>query len=81
MANITIRDIPDTLFQDLKKQAKKERRSVNSQIIQGLSEYIAKKKPTKYVLQEIRELRESIDTKGFNPTQEQLKALVEEGRP
>ena len=44
MPNITIRDIPDTLYQDIKTIALKERRSVNSQIIQGLAEYLTHKK-------------------------------------
>ena len=81
MPNITVREIPDVLYQDIKSLAQKERRSINSQIVYGLSQYVKNKKSTEQRLTEIRKLRDSIDVKGFHPTQEELKAAVEEGRP
>ncbi|MBU2644893.1 hypothetical protein KKI24_09320 [bacterium] len=80
MPNITIRDIPDVLYQDIKKLAEQERRSVNSQIIHGISEYMTRKKSAHRLIDEIKELRSSIDVKGFEPSQEDLKKRVEEGR-
>ncbi len=73
MPSITIREIPDVLYQDIKNLAEEERRSINSQIIYGLSQYVKNKKSTEQRLAEIRKLRESFDVKGFHPTQETLK--------
>jgi len=81
MPNITIREIPNTLYQDIKKMAEEERRSINSQIIYGLSQYVKNKKSIEQRLVEIRKLRNSINVRGFHPTQEELKEMVEEGRP
>lgn len=80
MPNITIRDIPDVLYQDIKRLAEKERRSVNSQIIHGIAEYMTRKKSANRLIEEIKELRSSIDVKGFEPLQEDLKRTIEEGR-
>ncbi len=81
MSNITIREIPDVLYQDIKKMAEEERRSINSQIIYSLSQYVKNEKSMEQRLAEIRELRHAINVKGFHPTQEELKEMVEEGRP
>jgi antitoxin FitA len=81
MPNITIREIPDVLYQDIKKMAEEERRSINSQIIYSLSQYVKNEKSTEQRLAEIRKLRQAINVKEFHPTQEQLKEMVEEGRP
>jgi hypothetical protein len=81
MPNITIREIPNPLYQDIKKMAEEERRSINSQIIYGLSQYVKNKKSIEQRLVEIRKLRNSINVRGFHPTQEELKEMVEEGRP
>ncbi len=81
MPSITIREIPDVLYQDIKNLAQEERRSINSQIIYGLSQYVKSKKTTEQRLSEIRKLRGSFDVKGFHPTQETLKTMVGEGRP
>jgi hypothetical protein len=61
--------------------AEEERRSINSQIIYGLSQYVKNKKSIEQRLVEIRKLRNSINVRGFHPTQEELKEMVEEGRP
>ncbi len=81
MPNITIREIPDVLYQDIKKMAEEDRRSINSQIIYGLFQYVKNEKSAEQRLTEIRKLRNSINVKGFHPTQEELKEIVEEGRP
>jgi hypothetical protein len=80
MPNITIREIPDVLYQDIKKMAEEERRSINSQIIYNLSQYVKNEKSTEQRLAEVRKLRQAINVKDFHPTQEQLKEMVEEGR-
>ena len=81
MPSITVREIPDVLYQDIKTIAEEERRSINSQIIYGLSQYIKNKKSTVQRLNDIKRMRKSIDVKGFYPTQEELKNKIEEGRP
>ncbi|MBT7154162.1 MAG: hypothetical protein HN580_03220 [Deltaproteobacteria bacterium] len=80
MPNITIRDIPDTLYQDIKTIALKERRSVNSQIIQGLAEYLTHKKSTTRLLNEIRIIHENLSLKGFKLSPSEMKSIIEEGR-
>lgn len=81
MANITVRDIPNEIFNEIKMLAERERRSLNSQVIVGLTEYVTNQRTTEQRLAKIRDFRASIDTKGFHPTQEELKQFVEEGRP
>ena len=80
MPNITVREIPDVLYQDIKSIAEEERRSINSQIIYGLSQFVKNQKSTKQKLNDIKKLRSSIDVKGFQPTQDDLKKMIEEGR-
>lgn len=80
MPNITVRGIPDDTFNEIKMLAEKEHRSLNSQILAGLEEYINSKKSSLQKLKEIRSLRKSIDIKGFNPTSDQIKGMIEEGR-
>lgn len=80
MPNITVRDIPDVLYQDIKKLAEQDRRSINSQIIHGMSEYVNRKKSARRLIYEIKELRSNMDVKGFAPSPEELKKAIEEGR-
>lgn len=80
MPNITVRGIPDDTFNEIKSLAEKEHRSLNSQILTGLEEYVNSKKSSLHRLSEIRKIRKSIDTKGFNPDPKDLKAMIEEGR-
>lgn len=80
MPNITVREIPDILYQDIKSIAEEERRSINSQIIYSLSQFVKSKKPAEQKLKGIKRLRASIDVKDFHPTQEELKKMVDEGR-
>ncbi len=80
MPNITVREIPDVLYQDIKSIAEEERRSINSQIIYSLSQFVKNQKSTKQKLKDIKKLRSTIDVKGFQPTQDELKKMIEEGR-
>ncbi len=81
MPNITIRGIPDVLYQDIKRLAEKGHRSINNQIIHGISEYVSKKKSAERVIKEIREIHANIDVKGFELSPEEMKKVIEEGRP
>jgi antitoxin FitA len=80
MPNITVREIPDVLYQDIKSIAEEERRSINSQIIYGLSQFVKNKKSTEQKQKDIKKLRASIDVNGFQPKQDELKKMIEEGR-
>ena len=80
MPNVTVRGIPDVLYQDIKHLATQRHRSVNSQIIVSLSEHVSRRKTTRRIIQEIEEIHAGIDVKGFSPTQEELKETIEEGR-
>jgi antitoxin FitA len=80
MPNITVREIPDVLYQDIKSIAEEERRSINSQIIYGLSQFVKNKKSTEQKQNDIKKLRASIDVNAFQPKQEELKKMIEEGR-
>ena len=80
MPNITIRDIPDVLYQDIKYFARKNHRSINGQIIHGISKYISRKKPAVKVIEEIRNIHDSIDVKGFELSPEEMNKIIEKGR-
>lgn len=80
MPNITIRDIPDTLYQDIKTIAAKERRSLNSQFIQCIAEYMSRKKSPTRLLAEIHAMHNTLELKGVNLSPSEMKAIIEEGR-
>lgn len=81
MPNITIRGIPDILYQDIKRLSEKEHRSINSQIIHGIADYVSRKKNAEKVLKEIETIHAGIDVKGFELSAEEMKKIIEEGRP
>lgn len=81
MPNITIRNIPDVLYQDIKRFAQKDHRSINSQIIHGISEYVSRKKSAAKVIKEIREIHANIQAQGFELSPEEMKKVIEQGRP
>ncbi len=81
MPNITIRGIPGVLYQDIKRLAEEEHRSINNQIIHGISEYVSRKKSAERVIKEIKEIHSNIDVKGFELSPEEMKKVIEEGRP
>ena len=81
MPNITIRDIPNVLYQDIKHFAQKDRRSINSEIIYGMFEYISRKKSAVTVIEEIKKIHADIDVKGFELSPKETKKIIEQGRP
>ncbi|MCP4755510.1 MAG: hypothetical protein GY866_31995 [Proteobacteria bacterium] len=81
MPNITIRNIPDVLYQDIKRLAAQDHRSINSQIIHGISEYVSRKRSAARVIKDIREIHADIDVKGFELSPEEMNDVIEEGRP
>ncbi|MBU3918006.1 hypothetical protein KKA14_20960 [bacterium] len=79
MATITVRNVPDSVYRDLQKESKKENRSLNGQVLQIFKDYINQKKPTETILKDIEALHEKVGSINFS--QEEIKTIIEEGRP
>lgn len=61
MANLSLRDVPDYLYQQIKEIADRERRSVNQQIVVLLERSVQQlKRPKADVLERIDQRREAI---------------------
>ncbi|MCD6532699.1 MAG: Arc family DNA-binding protein [Deltaproteobacteria bacterium] len=81
MPNITIRNIPDVLYHDIKHFAQKDHRSINSEIIHGIFEYISRKKSAVTMIEEIKKIHENIDVNGFELSPKEMKKVIEQSRP
>lgn len=79
MVNLTIKNIPDELYEKLKAAAVRNRRSLNNEIIVYM-ERILSKPPQNVaeILAKAATIRER--TAHYHLTQEQLEAWIEEGR-
>lgn len=61
MANFSLRDVPDELYQQIKEIAERERRSVNQQIMVLLERAVQQqKRPSADLLEQIDRQREAI---------------------
>jgi plasmid stability protein len=79
MATLTIKNIPDHLYQNLKNQALSHHRSINSEVIVCLEKALEKNKPQlNIILKEARRLRTK--TSKHKLTEKQLKNAKEQGR-
>ncbi len=79
MATITVKNIPDDLYELLKAQAKTNRRSINSEIITLIERAVRSYRiDPEEVLARAREIRESIE---YVITDEELDKFINEGRP
>lgn len=80
MASITLKNLPDSLYQRLKARAQAHRRSVNSEIIHCL-ETIAKPRrlSPEERLERLRAVRPKLDEKAIGL--DELLRAVDEGRP
>jgi len=79
MANITIKNIPDGVYQELKQRAETQRRSLNSEIIHILEQAVANKKlPPEVTLSRARELRDKVQGK-LSATE--IQQAIDSGRP
>lgn len=76
MANISLRDVPDELYRQLKEMAERERRSVNQQILVLLERSVRQqKRPAAEVWEQIDRQREAIRARvGITPDSAQLIA-------
>lgn len=81
MAAITLKNVPERLYERLKYYAKLRRRSLNSEIIFNLERAVglAEEDPQRLRM-EAREFREKLDKKAQIPVEEVEKA-INQGRP
>ena len=80
MTTITLKNIPDDLYQRLKLQARAHRRSVNSELIHCLETVLRPRRITAQDrLARIRGMRPGIDPRAVDP--EDILEAVDRGRP
>jgi hypothetical protein len=80
MVTITVKNIPDEIYERLKLTAKANRRSINSQIITIIEEAVRSKKiDHEILLLQARQLREA--TAGYAITDEEFNQMKDAGRP
>jgi hypothetical protein len=81
MATITLKNIPETLYERLKHFAKLRRRSLNSEIIYNLEKSVGLvEEDPEELLKQIKAFRERIGKKG-QLTAEEIEKVINEGRP
>ena len=81
MATITLKNIPEVLYERLKHFAKLRRRSLNSEIIYNLEKSVglAEEDPEE-LMKEIRAFRQRIGKK-VQLSAEEIEKAINEGRP
>ena len=80
MATITIKNIPDDLYADLKHTAAQNRRSINSEVIISIERAVRSSRiEPDELLEKIRVLREA--TAVYTLTDDILDNAINEGRP
>ena len=80
MPNITVRNIPEDIYEKIKQNAIANKRSINSEILYGLEQNYSKSQPDKTtILQNVRQLRAK--TKGkIYLTEAEINRAKSEGR-
>lgn len=80
MATLTIRNVPAELYEALAKQAKRRRRSINSEaIFQLQSSFAQREMDVETDLEEIRKFREKL--KDVFVSEEEIQREKQRGRP
>lgn len=79
MATLTVKNVPDDLYEKLKVTAAANRRSINSEVITIIERAIEHQTENPYEVQaRVRQLREKLD---IYVTEEEINAAKNEGRP
>lgn len=79
MPSITVKDIPESIYKRLKKQAEARHRSVNSEIISCLEQAVESNRVSdEEILYQARQMRKQV--KG-SLTAEEIDDTIESGRP
>lgn len=80
MATITLKNIPDDLYERLKVSAQNHHRSINSELINCLETVLQPRKlPTEEQLGRLRTIRPRIDPAAVSP--DAIQQAIDEGRP
>jgi antitoxin FitA len=81
MATVTLKNIPERLYERLKLLAKVRHRSINSEIIYNLEKSLGVVQAEKNdLIEQVRDFRERIKMKG-ELTPEEIDQAINEGRP
>ena len=80
MASITVKNIPDDLYERLKAAAQAHHRSINGELIRCL-EVVLKPRPVspEERLERLRRIRPDIPPSAVSP--EEIRQAIDEGRP
>jgi plasmid stability protein len=79
MATLTLRNVPEPVYERLKKFAERNRRSLNSEVLTRLEQSVGGAVPdVEAEIARVERLRKFC--KGPPVTPEQLKAMIESGR-
>lgn len=79
MATMTLKNVPDELYDRLRRQAQAHRRSINSEAIHCLESVLAPRRVTaEERLARIRSLRPEIDIEAVSA--EEIQAAIDSGR-
>lgn len=79
MANVTLKNIPDKTYELLKEKAKRNQRSINSEIIMAIRNHVHFEKPSpEEILAKAREFRSKIKAK---MSAEEIENAINWGRP
>lgn len=80
MASLTIKNIPDELYEQIKQSAVIHRRSINSELIVGLEKaFHSVKADAAQHISAAREIRETLANYHFDS--DDIQAAKQEGRP
>lgn len=80
MATITVKNVPDDVYEMLKALAKEHRRSINNEVIVLIENHVEKKRlSTEEMLVKAREVREL--TAGYEITDEEIDEFKRQERP
>lgn len=82
MATLTLKNVPDELYQRLKEQAARHRRSLNQEAIAQLQAGASQRSPdeARQAFARGAAFREELREKGVWFTPEEIDAFIEEGR-
>ena len=80
MASLTIKNIPDDLYEQIKQSASTHRRSINNELIVGLEKaFQPVKMDVEKHISAAREIREALA--GYQFDEDEIQAAKHKGRP
>ena len=81
MAALTIKNIPDELYQRLKVSAKRNHRSLISEVIACFEKVLnCRRVDPKQFLAEVRVMRKELEARGVYITEDDINSAKEDGR-